>query len=72
MKSYVLNNLVEEVVIIAKKYSDRTITIESEISPLEIKADYSRFKQVLLNLIDNAIKYSDVDTPIIFKLDRLQ
>ncbi|MDM9584425.1 HAMP domain-containing sensor histidine kinase [Nostoc sp. GT001] len=72
MKSYVLNDLVEEVVMMAKKYSDRTITIESEIYPIEIKADYSRLKQVLLNLIDNAIKYSDADTPIIFKLDRLQ
>lgn len=72
MKSYVRNDLVEEVVMMAKKYSDRTITIESEIYPIEIKTDYSRFKQVLLNLIDNAIKYSDADTPIIFKLDRFQ
>ncbi|OYD92582.1 two-component sensor histidine kinase [Nostoc sp. 'Peltigera membranacea cyanobiont' 210A] len=72
MKSYVLNDLVEEVVMMAKKYSDRTITIESEIYPIEIKADYSRFKQVLLNLIDNAIKYSDADTHITFKLGRLQ
>ncbi len=72
MKSYVLNSLVEEVVMMAKKYSDRTITIESKIYRIEIKVDYSRFKQVLLNLIDNAIKYSDADTPIVFKLNQLQ
>jgi signal transduction histidine kinase len=72
MKSYVLNDLIEEVVIMAKKYSDRTITIESKIYPIEIKADYSRLKQVLLNLIDNAVKYSQPNTPIIFKLNQLQ
>ncbi|MEH2244726.1 sensor histidine kinase [Nostoc sp.] len=72
IKSYVLNDLVEEVVMMAEKYSDRKITIESNLYPIEIKADYSRFKQVLLNLIDNAIKYSEADTPVIFKLNQFQ
>ncbi|MCW5315707.1 two-component sensor histidine kinase [Nostoc sp. KVJ3] len=72
MKSYVLNDLVEEVVMMAEKYSDRIIKIESEIYPIEIKADYSRLKQVLLNLIDNAVNYSDADTHIILKLNQLQ
>jgi heavy metal sensor kinase len=72
MKSYVLNDLVEEVVMMAKKYSDRVIKIESEIATIEVKADYSRLKQVLLNLIDNAIKYSEADTPIVLKLNQLE
>nr|WP_230968419.1 HAMP domain-containing sensor histidine kinase [Nostoc sp. WHI] len=72
MKSYVLNDLIEEVVMMAEKYSDRIITIESEIYPIEVKVDYSRLKQVLLNLIDNAIKYSESNTPIVFKLNQLQ
>jgi hypothetical protein len=72
MKSYVLNDLVEEVVMMAETYSDRMIKIESKVYPIEIKADYSRLKQVLLNLIDNAVKYSEADTPIIFKLNKLQ
>ncbi len=72
IKSYVLNDLVEEVVMMAKKYSDRIITIESEIYPIEIKTDYSRLKQVLLNLIDNAVKYSDADTYITLKLNQLE
>ncbi|MEH2279250.1 MAG: HAMP domain-containing sensor histidine kinase [Nostoc sp.] len=72
MKSYVLNDLVEEVVMMAEIYSDRIITIESKVYPIEIKTDYSRLKQVLLNLIDNAVKYSEADTPIILKLNQLQ
>ncbi len=72
MKSYVLNDLVEEVVMMAKKYSDRIIKIESKVDRIEVKADYSRLKQVLLNLIDNAIKYSEADTPIAFKLNQLE
>ena len=70
MKSYVLNDLVEEVVAMAAKYSDRTITIESTTYPIEIKTDYNRLKQVLLNLIDNAVKYSAAGTPIVLKLDQ--
>lgn len=71
IQSYVLNDLVEEVVVMAEKYSDRTIKIESTTYPIEIEVDYSRFKQVLLNLIDNAIKYSEAGTPVIFKLNQL-
>ena len=59
MKSYVLNDLVEEVVVMAQKYSDRLITIESTTYPIEVKVDYSRFKQILLNLINNAINSSE-------------
>ncbi|MEH2460973.1 sensor histidine kinase [Nostoc sp.] len=71
MKPYVLNDLVEEVVVMAKKYSARLIKIESKFYPIEVKADYSRLKQVLLNLIDNAVNYSEADTPIIFQLNQL-
>ncbi|MBD2525283.1 cell wall metabolism sensor histidine kinase WalK [Nostoc sp. FACHB-133] len=72
MKSYVLNDLIEEVVMMAKKYSERIIQIEPKVDRIEVKVDYSRLKQVLLNLIDNAIKYSEADTPIAFKLNQLE
>jgi hypothetical protein len=70
MKSCVLNDLVEEIVVMPQKYSDRVITIESTAYPIEVKTDYNRFKQVLLNLIDNAIKYSEADTAVVLKLSQ--
>ncbi len=65
-----LNDLIVEVVGMAYKYSDRQIMIESTNQTIEVKADYNRLKQVLLNLIDNAIKYSEADTPVIVKLNQ--
>ncbi len=70
IESCVLNDLVEEVVGMAQQYSDRLITIEAETYPIAVQADYNRLKQVLLNLIDNAVKYSDPSTPILLKLNQ--
>ena len=64
----VLNDLVAEVVTMAEQYSDREIVIESQNSSIEVKADYNRLIQVLLNLIDNAVKYSQPDTTVIVNL----
>ncbi|BAY27493.1 two-component sensor histidine kinase [Calothrix sp. NIES-2100] len=69
MEPCVLNDLVVEVVGMAQKYSDRQIIIESINHTIEVKADYNRLKQVLLNLIDNAVKYSESDSPVIVKLN---
>jgi heavy metal sensor kinase len=66
----VLNDLIIEVAGMAEKYSDRQITIDAKINTIVVQADYNRLKQVLLNLIDNAVKYSEPNTPITLKLDQ--
>ena len=65
-----LKDLVSEVAAMAQQYSNREIAIETTEEPIIVKADPNRLKQVLLNLIDNAVKYSQADTPISLRLHR--
>jgi len=67
-ENVLLNDLLEEVVEMAKQYGEREINLALIPDLVAIKADNHRLKQVLLNLIDNALKYSEPDTPITVKL----
>jgi signal transduction histidine kinase len=69
--SIVLNELLVEVAGMAEQHSNRPIAIEAKIGSVEVKANRNRLKQVLLNLIDNAIKYSESSQPVTVKLNQL-
>jgi signal transduction histidine kinase len=67
LEPLVVNELVDEVVTIARNVGDRMITIQAA-TVVEAQADRDRLKQVLINLIDNAINYSKADQPVVIQL----
>lgn len=71
LEAVVLNDLAMEVAAMAEKVSNRTIIVRAT-AKTEAIADRDRLKQVLINLIDNAVKYSNVDQPITLTLERLE
>jgi len=71
LEAVVLNDLAMEVAAMAEKFSNRTITVRA-MAKTEAIADRDRLKQVLINLIDNAVKYSNVDQPITLMLERIE
>jgi heavy metal sensor kinase len=70
LESVMLNDLVSEVAGMAEKFSNRFIQVEAKEEVVAI-IDRDRLKQVLINLIDNAVKYSEADQPIELIVDRV-
>ena len=65
-----LNELVIEVVGMTEQFSHRTINLEAPEIVFAI-CDRDRLKQVLINLMDNAVKYSAADQPVTLKIERV-
>lgn len=71
LEPLLLNDLAIEVASMAEQHSNRSIEVQAN-EAVEAMADRDRLKQVLVNLIDNAVKYSEPDQPIILKLRSLE
>jgi heavy metal sensor kinase len=68
LEPLLLNDVVAEVAQMIEKYSDRSIRVEATTNVKAI-VDRDCLKRVLINLIDNAVKYSEAEQPIILSID---
>jgi heavy metal sensor kinase len=67
-----LNTLVAEVAAMSQKVSNRQTVVLSTDEDVVTCADQDRLQQVLINLVDNAIKYSGSEHPVELVLEKTE
>ncbi|NJK40496.1 MAG: HAMP domain-containing protein [Acaryochloridaceae cyanobacterium SU_2_1] len=72
LENLILNDVAAEVVKMADRFNDREICLEAETEIISVYADPDRLQQVLVNLVENAVKYSDPLTPVVVKLQQTE
>jgi len=68
LETLILNDVAAEVVGMAERFNHRQILLEPESDLIPVFADADRLQQVLVNLVENAIHYSDPTAPVTIKL----
>jgi len=63
-----LDSFLNSVVAMVKQGSTREIHLDLQVRGLTVRADRDKLKQALMNLIDNAVKYSEADEPVVLSL----
>ncbi|MDR9894621.1 HAMP domain-containing histidine kinase [Aetokthonos hydrillicola Thurmond2011] len=64
----ILNDVVAEMAQMSEKFEDRAILLELPPFPIQVKAERTQLMQMLNHLINNAVKYSDMDKPVTLEL----
>src|SRR5438105_4500474 len=65
-----LIDVCREVVEEQRLLTGRTIELEASLTPIMLQADNDRLEQVVINLVNNAIKFSPEDSPVKILVDQ--